>query len=242
MKTYIINGALQGIGYETLVYFAKKGCNIIACAHKYSDDFEHNCEKLEVEYGVNINRFYCDFNDSNDIKILANSIRKLKVEIDGLVNLVGIAKDANFQMVNSQDLINIYNLNVVSNLYFTQLITKILIRQNFGSILFVSSISAIDGNHGQLNYSSSKGALISATKTLSKELGSKNIRVNCIAPGVINTSMNEIVPQEIIDEKITSSSLKRIGEAVEVSSTIYFLLSGESSFITGQVLRIDGGI
>lgn len=242
MKTYIINGALQGIGYETLVYFAKKGCNIIACAHKYSDDFELNCEKLEVEYGVSIKRFYCDFNDSNDIKILANSIRKLKVEIYGLVNLVGIAKDANFQMVNSQDLINIYNLNVVSNLYFTQLITKILIRQNFGSILFVSSISAIDGNHGQLNYSSSKGALISATKTLSKELGSKNIRVNCIAPGVINTSMNEIVPQEIIDEKITSSSLKRIGEAVEVSSTIYFLLSGESSFITGQVLRIDGGM
>lgn len=242
MKTYIINGALQGIGYETLVYFARKGCNLIACAHKYSDDFEFNCNKLEVENGISIKRFYCDFNDSNDIKILANSIRKLKVEIHGLVNLVGIAKDANFQMVKPQDLINIYNLNVVSNLYFTQLITKLLIRQNFGSILFVSSISAIDGNQGQLNYSSSKGSLVSATKTLSKELGLQNIRVNCIAPGVINTSMNEIVPQEIIEEKISSSSLKRIGEPVEVSSTIYFLLSDESSFITGQVLRIDGGM
>jgi 3-oxoacyl-[acyl-carrier protein] reductase len=159
-----------------------------------------------------------------------------------VVSLVGVTNDANFQMVKKDDLIKTYNINVVSNLYFIQLLSKILIRQCTGSILFVSSISALDGNEGQLSYSCSKGALVSATKTLSKELGSKNIRVNCIAPGVINTTMNEVVPKNIIEDKVSITSLKRIGQPIEVASTIYFLLSEESSFITGQVIRIDGGM
>lgn len=242
MKNYIINGSLQGIGLETLRYFASQGCNVISCAHKITPEFSDICAELENEFNVKVYQFYCDFNNFESIKNLANEIRKLKVRIDGIVNLVGVAKDANFQMVKSSDLLNIYNLNVVSNLYFTQLISKVLIRQQSGSVLFVSSISAIDGNEGQLSYSSSKGALISSTKTLAKELGPHKIRVNCIAPGVINTSMNEIVPEHIINEKISSTSLKRIGSPSEVSSVIYFLLSDESSFVTGQIIRIDGGM
>lgn len=242
MKTYIVNGSLQGIGLETLKYLASNGCNIISCAYKDTSEFQKICDELESKFSVKIYRFFCDFNDFDDIKSLVNDIRKLKINIDGVVNLVGVANDANFMMVNQTEILNTYRLNVVSNIYFTQFITKFFIRQKSGSIVFVSSISGIDGNEGQLSYSSSKGALISATKTLSKELGMYGVRVNCIAPGVINTSMNEIVPSNILEKKINKASLRRIGQPKEVSSSILFLLSEDSSFITGQVLRIDGGM
>jgi 3-oxoacyl-[acyl-carrier protein] reductase len=136
----------------------------------------------------------------------------------------------------------IFEINFFSQIYLTQFVTKLMIRQGYGSVVNTSSISAIDGSYGQLSYSSSKAALIGATKTLSKELASKGIRVNAIAPGVISTDMNKIVPDIIIQENIKKMKIKRLGKADEVAKTILFLASDLSNYITGQIIRIDGGI
>ena len=117
-----------------------------------------------------------------------------------------------------------------------------MLKNNSGSIVNVSSISALDGVGGQLAYSSSKASILGMTKTLSRELGSSGIRVNAVAPGVIDTEMNKNVPSEILDERLKNTSLKRMGDPKEVSDVIAFLLSDMSSYINGQVIRIDGGM
>ena len=124
----------------------------------------------------------------------------------------------------------------------TQLVTKKMLKNNSGSIVNVSSISALDGVGGQLAYSSSKASILGMTKTLSRELGASGIRVNAVAPGVIDTEMNKNVPSEILDERLENTSLKRMGDPKEVSDVIAFLLSDMSSYINGQVIRIDGGM
>jgi 3-oxoacyl-[acyl-carrier protein] reductase len=146
-------------------------------------------------------------------------------------------------MVSVDTMKLVFEVNFFSQIQFSQYITKLMLRNpNPSSVVFVSSISAIDGNAGQLAYGSSKAALIGAMKTMSKELASKGIRVNAIAPGVIDTDMNKVVPQEVIDEKIKTMDIKRLGKPSEVASVLAFLASDLSKHITGQVIRIDGGI
>ena len=214
-----------------------------ACALKPSVDFEEFCKDLESKNSVWVKPIYFDLTNSDEIKAAVKSIQSTKQPIDALINIAGMAKDAIFHMVSMDTMKLVFEVNYFSQILFSQYITKLMLRNpNPSSVVFVSSISAIDGNAGQLAYGSSKAALIGAMKTMSKELASKGIRVNAIAPGVINTDMNKVVPQEIIDEKIKTMDIKRMGEASEVASVLAFLASDLSKHITGQVIRIDGGI
>ena len=242
-KNVVITGALHGIGKATLEYFAQNGANVWACALKPSVEFEEFCKELETKNSVWIKPIYFDLTNSDEIKAAVKSIQSTKQPIDALINIAGMAKDAIFHMVSMDTMKLVFEVNYFSQILFSQYITKLMLRNpNPSSVVFVSSISAIDGNAGQLAYGSSKAALIGAMKTMSKELASKGIRVNAIAPGVINTDMNKVVPQEIIDEKIKTMDIKRMGEASEVASVLAFLASDLSKHITGQVIRIDGGI
>jgi 3-oxoacyl-[acyl-carrier protein] reductase len=181
--------------------------------------------------------------DADAIKAAVKTIQSDKQLVDALVNIAGMARDAIFHMVSMETMKLVFEVNFFSQIQFSQYITKLMLRNpNPSSVVFVSSISAIDGNSGQLAYGSSKAALIGAMKTMSKELASKGIRVNAIAPGVIDTDMNKVVPQEVIDEKIKTMDIKRLGKPSEVASTIAFLCSDLSRHITGQTIRIDGGI
>jgi 3-oxoacyl-[acyl-carrier protein] reductase len=241
-KNAIITGCIQGIGKTTLEEFAKNGANIWACALEYNSEFEVYCNKLSNEYNIWIKPIYFNLLDQGQIKAGLKQITNDKKNIDILVNIAGMTKDAILHMVTMDQMKLIFEINYFSQIYLTQYVSKLMIRQGYGSIVFTSSISAIDGSYGQLSYSSSKAALIGATKTLSKELASKGIRVNAIAPGVISTDMNKIVPIDIIHENIKKMKIKRLGNADEVSKTILFLASDLSNYITGQVIRIDGGI
>ena len=146
-------------------------------------------------------------------------------------------------MTSQKDIKLVNNINLFSQILFTQYFIKITQNsEQLKSIVFISSISALDGIEGMISYGTSKAGLINACKVFSRELGRKNFRFNTIAPGVINTAMNKIVPEDILLKRINSTSLKRIGEPVEVAKVIEFLISEKSSFITGQVLRVDGGI
>jgi 3-oxoacyl-[acyl-carrier protein] reductase len=241
-KNAIITGCIQGIGKATLEEFAKNGANIWACAFEYNEDFESYCKKMSLENNIWIKPIYFNLLNQDEIKAGLKQISNDKLPIDILVNIAGMTKDAITHMVTMDQMKLIFEINFFSQIYLTQFVTKLMIRQGFGSVVNTSSISAIDGSYGQLSYSSSKAALIGATKTLSKELASKGIRVNAIAPGVISTDMNKIVPDSIIQENIKKMKIKRLGKADEVAKTILFLASDLSNYITGQIIRIDGGI
>ena len=241
-KNAIITGCIQGIGKSTLEEFAKNGANIWACALEYNEDFEAYCQKLSDENNIWVKPVYFNLLNQDEIKVGLKKIANDKLPIDILVNIAGMTKDAITHMVTMDQIKLIFEINFFSQIYLTQYVTKLMIRQGYGSVVNTSSISAIDGSYGQLSYSSSKAALIGATKTLSKELASKGVRVNAIAPGVISTDMNKIVPDSIIQENIKKMKIKRLGKADEVAKTILFLASDLSNYITGQIIRIDGGI
>lgn len=242
-KNVVITGTLQGIGRATLDYFASNGANVWACAFAKSEEFESHCADLSSKYCVWVEPLYFDLLKQDEIKNAVKVIMSEKRQVDALINIAGMAKDALFQMVSMDTMKFVFDVNFFSQIYLSQLIVKLMQRyKNKASIIFVSSISALDGNVGQLTYSSSKAALIGAMRTMSKELASKGIRVNAIAPGVIDTDMNKVVPIEIIEQKIKTMDIKRLGKADEVASTIAFLASELSDYVTGQVIRIDGGI
>jgi len=241
-KNLVLTGALQGIGKATLNCLASNGANVWACALSQDDDFEAYCSELAIANNIWIKPIYFDLLKQEEIKSAVKQIQSDKQPVDGLINIAGMAKDALFNMVSMDTLKLVFEVNYFSQMYLTQFISKLMLRNGKGSIVFVSSISALDGNIGQLAYSSSKAALIGATKTLSKELASKGIRVNAIAPGVIDTDMNKVVPAEVIAEKMAKMDIKRLGTPIEVANTIVFLMSDLSDYITGQVIRIDGGI
>ena len=241
-KNIVVSGGLQGIGKETVSFLAQSGCNIWACVHYLTDDFLEFCEGISSKYNVSVTVLVADYSDLDSVKALARKILKEKVKIDGVVHIAGIANDAMFAMTSSQSLTDTYQINVTASLVLTQGLARNMLKHKGGSIVFTSSISAIDGNEGQLAYATSKAALIGAMKTLSKELGGANVRVNSISPGVINTDMNKAVPKDIIDGKVGLASLNRVGEPIEVAKVIAFLMSDLSSYVTGQNIRIDGGM
>ncbi len=242
-KNIVITGCLQGIGKETLRVCAENGANVFACAYRNDDEFENYCSELAKNNGVEIIPVYFDMMDNNAVKEGARSIQQSKKEIHGLINIAGINRDALFSMVTYQDMLDTFQVNFFSQIVFSQYIVKMMQRyKTSGSIVFTSSISALDGNFGQTAYSSSKAALIGAMRTMALELGSYGIRVNAIAPGVIKTPMTDALDQSVIDEKITTMDLPRLGLASEVADLFAFLMSDLSEHISGQTIRIDGGI
>ena len=241
-KNSVITGCLQGIGKATLETFANNGSNVWACAQAPNDDFEAFCKELAQRNDVWIKPIYFDLLDQDQMKAALKIISSDKLPIHSLVNIAGMTKDAIFHMIPMDQMKMIFEVNFFSQMYITQYITKLMVRQKVGSVINISSISALDGSYGQLSYSASKAALIGATKTLSAELADKGVRVNAIAPGVIATDMNKIVPENIIAGHVKKMSIKRLGNSFEVSNAILYLASDLSAYVTGQVLRIDGGI
>lgn len=241
-KTAIITGCLKGIGKASMELFAANGADIFACCQFESEEFKAHVDTLCKEHGVNIIPVYFDLCETEQIKDAVKRIQSAKKSIDILVNIAGMTQDALFHMITMDQMKKIFEVNFFSQMLLSQYVTKLMLRNKKGSVINISSISAIDGNPGQLSYSASKAALIGATKTLSAELAPSGIRVNAIAPGVIRTEMTEGLPEEAIHRQMSRSSLKHLGLPAEVASAILFLASDLSSYITGQVIRVDGGI
>ncbi len=241
-KNAVITGCLKGIGRSTLDAFAKNGANVWACCQEKTDEFESHITQLQSENGVWIKPLYFDFLDESELKTAVKQIHRDKHAIDALINVAGITKDSLFQMVSMSDMRTIFEVNLFAQILFSQYITKIMLKSRSGSIVFISSISGLDGNIGQLSYSSSKAAIVGAVKTLSAELGPRGIRVNAVAPGVIDTEMTKGVSGDSLEKLIGSSALKKIGHPGEIANANLFLASDLASYITGQIIRVDGGI
>lgn len=242
-KNIVVTGCLQGIGQETLKTFAENGANVFACAYKQDEEYEKFCTELAERCAVKIIPIYFDMSNNDSIKNAARTIQKEKMEIHGLVNIAGINRDALFNMITYQDMIDTFQVNVFSQIVFTQYIVKLMQRnQTKGSIAFTSSVTAMDGNEGQTTYGASKAALIGAMKTMALELGKNGIRVNAIAPGVIKTPMTDKLKKEVIEKKVRTMNIPRLGEASEVANLFMYLMSDLSSHVSGQTIRVDGGI
>jgi 3-oxoacyl-[acyl-carrier protein] reductase len=241
-KTALITGCLKGIGYEAMQLFARSGANILACCQHQDPAWEASRQQLAEEAGVTITPFYFDMANAEEIRSAMKQLAAQKHKVDILLNIAGIAQDSLFQMTTLDSMRSVFDVNFFSQMLITQYASKLMARQESGSIVNVSSISAIDGNAGQISYSCSKAALIGATKTLATELAEHNIRVNAIAPGVIKTGMTTALPAAALENLCARIPMKRMGLPCEVAGVMLFLASDLSSYITGQVLRVDGGI
>jgi 3-oxoacyl-[acyl-carrier protein] reductase len=242
-KNIVVTGCLQGIGRETLKTFAEHGANVIACAYQQNDEFETFCTQLASDNEVQIVPVYFDMMDNASIKEAAKAIQKTKMVIHGLVNIAGINRDAYFNMITYQDMVDTFQVNFYSQIIFSQYIVKLMQRyKTAGSIAFTSSVAALDGNRGQVTYGASKAALLGAMRGMALELGATGIRVNAVCPGVIKTPMTDKLEQDIIDAKLLAMEIPRLGEPREVADVFMYLMSDLSTHVSGQTIRVDGGI
>lgn len=242
-KNVIITGCLQGIGKETMVVFAQNRANIIACAYRQDEEFACFCDQLAKENDIEIVPIYFDMNDNEAVKSAAKQIVSWKKEIHALVNIAGMNRDAYFSMLSYQDLYDTFQVNFFAQILFTQYIARWMQRKKTkGSIVFTSSITAMVGTEGQVAYGASKAALIGAMRSMAIELGKDGIRVNAVAPGVIHSPMTQQLDDALICERMLKMDMPRLGNADEVSNLYMFLVSDLACHITGQVIRVDGGM
>lgn len=242
-KNAIITGANRGIGKAIVKDYAENGANVFACARKKTEEFEKWCCDLSRKNSVEIIPVYFDMASGDEIKNAYKYIKEKKMPIDVLVNVAGVVFNANFQMTSIGKIQELFQINFYSQLQITQYVLKMMTKQKSGSVIFLSSSGAIDGNAGRTAYNSSKAAIISSALTLSKEVGMYGIRVNVIAPGLIDTDMaRNYTPDKVMERELQLTCLKRLGSAKELAHVASFLGSDLSSFVTGQVWRVDGGM
>jgi len=241
-KTAVITGCNRGIGKATLETFAENGADIFACVRKESNEFTSVVAELAIKWGVSITPVYFDFTKSEQVKAGITTIISSKKQIDILVNNAGVAMGSFFQMTSMENLKQLFEINFFSQILFTQGISRNMSRFKTGSIINIASTAGLIGDAGTTSYGSSKAALMFVTKTMATEFGISNIRVNAIAPSITKTDMFDQMEEKARDKLIESSALKRPAEAAEVANVALFLASDLSSFITGQVLRVDGGL
>jgi 3-oxoacyl-[acyl-carrier protein] reductase len=240
-KNVIITGTNRGIGKKMLEVFAREGANIWAHARKQTPNFIKLVDSISNEYGVSITPIYCDMTNKHEIKECVKQVMASKERVDVLINNVGVAHGGLFQMTSVDKIREIFEINLFSIMEFTQLISKLMLRQKSGSIVNMSSISGLDLKAGNSAYGTSKAALIAFTQTLSKELASAGIRVNAIAPGLTDTDMATLMEEKAGKAMIEGSAMQRLGKPEEIAELALFLASDKASFINGQVIRCDGG-
>ena len=241
-KVVVVTGSNRGIGKSILELFHAEGASIFACARTQTENFEADLKKIESQGQGFIKPIYFDFSEPDQIK---NAIQKIIAHtkvIDVLVNNAGIASGSLFQMTPVSKVKEIFEINFFAQLQFSQSLARLMTRAKSGSIINMASVSGLLGDSGTLSYGSSKAALIYATKTMARELGEFNVRVNAIAPSVTKTDMFNQMESGARDKMIMSTALRRPAEVIEVANVALFLASDLSSYVTGQTLRVDGGL
>ena len=238
----IVTGSNRGIGKAIVAEFAKNGYNVWACARKQNDDFEEWLNSLSKQYNVTLTPVYFDLSDEEAIKAGIKSIIASKERIDDLVNNAGVMHDGLIGMISSETIKDTFAINVYAPIIILQYVARVMTKQGGGSIINLTSVVGIKGNPGQLVYSASKGAVISMTKTAAKELADKQVRVNAIAPGVIDTELFRSVSEGEQKKKIDSIQMGRIGTPEDIATACLFLASDSSEYITGQIISVDGAV
>jgi 3-oxoacyl-[acyl-carrier protein] reductase len=240
-KVAMITGATRGIGRQIAITLAKEGYNIALNYRKEGKELD--CAKKEIEAcQVECLAIKGDVSNFDDCENLVNQVIKKYGKIDVLVNNAGITKDMLLMRMKKEDFEQVIDVNLVGTFNVTKNVISHMLKARFGRIINISSVVGISGNAGQTNYSASKAGIIGFTKSLAKEVASRNILVNAIAPGFIETSMTDVLKDEVKNEIAKNIPLKRMGTAQDVANVVKFLASEDSSYVTGQVINVDGGM
>ncbi len=240
-KVVLITGATRGIGKEIALTLAKEGFNIAVNYLEENEDLKNTKKEIE-ENNVKCLTVQGDVSKYEDAEKVASEVIKEFGKIDILVNNAGITKDMLLMRMKEQDFRSVIDVNLVGTFNMTKNVIPYMMKERSGRIISLSSVVGIAGNAGQTNYSASKAGIIGFTKSLAKEVGSRNILVNAVAPGFIQTNMTEVLKDEVKEEIAKSIPLKRMGTTKDVANLVKFLASEDSSYITGQVIQVDGGM
>ena len=237
-KVIVITGASRGIGKEIAKTLSKKGYQIIANYNKSEKEIKELKQELEKE-NINIEIIKADVSKRTEVTEMIQYIIKKYKKIDALINNAGISQIKEFTQITDEDWNNMINTNLNSVFYTTQEVCKNMIQNKQGCIINISSIWGLTGASCEVHYSVSKAGIDAMTKSLAKELGPSNIRINSIAPGIINTTMNNELTQEEKKEIQNEIPLERIGEAIDIAKCIEWLI--EDNYTTGQIISVNGG-
>jgi 3-oxoacyl-[acyl-carrier protein] reductase len=239
-KFVVVTGANRGIGEAIARLFAKNNANLFLVAREISN-VESIATELADNFKIKAIPLECDLSDEQSLKSFFRTLRNERKNIDILINNAGVMDQNLLGMISHDSMRNIFEVNTLSVISLMQYAARAM-GENGGSIVNISSIIGTHGNRGQVVYSASKAAVIGATKSAAKELANRNIRVNVIAPGFIETDLVRNIPEKIFKERLNSIAMERIGGPEEVANCALFLASELSSYVTGQVLGVDGGM
>lgn len=240
-KVALITGGGRGIGRSICESFAENGCNVAFTYNSSKEAAENLVEELK-KYNVKVKSYKSDASDHDkSVELIDNVISDFE-RIDVLVNNAGITKDNLLMRMSPSDFKDVVNVNLGSVFNLTKSSIRIFLKQKEGSIINISSIVGVKGNAGQSNYAASKAGIIGFSKSIALELGSRNIRCNVVAPGFIETDMTDSLSDDVLEKWKESIPLKRSGKPNDVGNACVFLASDLSSYITGQVLQVDGGL
>jgi len=240
-KVVVVTGASRGIGKEIALEFGKKGSSVVVNyssseegALKVVDEIEENGGKaIAVKGNVSI---------QSDVENLLKSTIDAFGKVDFLINNAGITRDKLLISMKEEDWESVMDINLKGVFLCSKIFGKNMIKKRTGKIVNITSVVGISGNAGQSNYSASKSGVIGFTKSIAKEFSARNINVNCVAPGFIKTEMTETLSDEIVEAYLGNIPLKRMGQAKDVADAVMFLCSDMASYITGQVIQVDGGM
>ena len=236
-KVAIITGGAGGIGYAAVKRFVEEGAKVAIF------DYDQQLgEQVAQQFGEQVVFYAVDVSKLDQVKAMVEKVIAQFGKIDILVNNAGITRDATLVKMTEEDFARVIQINLNGVYYCTQAVTPHMIAQGSGKIISTSSVSGVYGNFGQTNYAATKAAIVGMTKTWAKELGRKGINVNAVAPGFTATSMVEKMPEKVLQQMESITSLQRLGKPEDIANAYLFLASDESNYITGHVLHVDGGI
>ena len=239
-KVCIITGAAQGIGLATARRFAREGAVVIAC-DRSAAGVEDAAEQCRAD-GAQAQGFVVNVTDRAQVDAMVQAVLAAWGRIDVLVNNAGITRDARLQKMTPEQFDAVIDVNLRGVFHCAQAVADTMVRQGSGVILNASSVVGLYGNFGQTNYAASKFGVIGFTKTWSRELGPKGVRVNAVAPGFIETPILATMPQKVIEQMREDVPLRRLGQPEEIASAYAFLASDEASYVNGAVLEVSGGL
>ena len=240
-KCAIVTGASRGIGKAIAKKLASLGANIVL-NYRSNEEEALKVQKELLDMGVEVLLYKCDTSDSKAVEQMIKKAKEKFKTIDIMVNNAGINRDSLILRMKDEDFDSVIDVNLKGVFNCLRAVTPVMIRQRSGKIVNLSSVVGIMGNAGQVNYAASKAGVIGMTKSLAKEIGSRGITVNAVAPGFISTDMTGFLTEEFKEDIRKKLPLKRLGKPEDVANVVAFLVSEEASYITGQVINVDGGM
>jgi 3-oxoacyl-[acyl-carrier protein] reductase len=237
----IVTGAGRGIGHAIAVRLASEGARV-ACVSRSVENAKRTADELNIARANSAKPYSVDVANHLDVQTIGEEILEDFGKVDILVNNAGVTRDGLSMRMSVEDWDIVINTNLRGAFNFVQAVQRSMVKQRSGRIINISSVIGLIGNAGQTNYAASKAGLIGFTKSLARELASRNITVNAVAPGFIVTDMTGRLSEEIQKSITSRIPLSRVGEPLDVANVVAFLASGEASYITGQTICVDGGI